>query len=173
MVSTLLVSLITLLQLAHSSPLSPRNEFNSLWYDAGLYGAYVDHEYVSSDHTPPKVNFLHSESCDPGFTFISPRGKSVPKPGPIILDPQGELIWMDDRYGQAMDFRVQQYRGEDYLTFWAGTDSGTHGTGSYYMVRGDHWSEVWCNMLTFSAAELFVRHRTRDDPLRRSGRRPP
>lgn len=131
------VFLITLLRLTHSSPLSPRNDFNSLWYDAGLYGAYVDHEYISSDRTPPKVNFLRSESCDPSFTFISPRGKSVPEPGSMILDAQGELIWMEDRFGQAMDFRVQQYRGEDYLTFWAGTDSGTHGTGSYYMVRND------------------------------------
>ncbi len=31
----------------------------------------------------------------------------VSTPGPVILDWQGELIWMEDQYGQAMDVKVQ------------------------------------------------------------------
>lgn len=137
MFSAWFLLLLVFPNLVRASPFSPQRDLNSLWYDAGLYGAYVDHHYASSDHVPPKVNFLQRQHCDSTFTFISPRGRSVPKPGPIILDSEGELVWMEDRFGQAMDFRVQQYRGEDYLTFWAGTDSGTHGTGSYYMVSLD------------------------------------
>ncbi|KAJ4516435.1 hypothetical protein HRR81_005974 [Exophiala dermatitidis] len=62
----------------------------------------------------------------------------VPHPGPIIMDARGELVWMEDRYGQAMDFKVQQYRGHDYLTFWTGEDSGTFGTGSYVMLDSSY-----------------------------------
>jgi hypothetical protein len=33
-----------------------------------------------------------------------------------------------------MDLQMQRYRGEDYLTFWAGSEAKGHGQGVYYMV---------------------------------------
>ena len=59
----------------------------------------------------------------------------VPRPGPVIMDARGELVWMEDKFGQAMDFKMQHYKGQDYLTFWTGSDSGTFGSGVYNMVR--------------------------------------
>lgn len=46
------------------------------------------------------------------------------------------MIWgPDHRYGEVYNFQVQMYKGEPYLTFWAGDDSvGGHGEGKYYMV---------------------------------------
>lgn len=58
----------------------------------------------------------------------------VSQPGPMIFDAEGELVWMEDTYGQALDVKVQSYRGEQYLTFWTGVDSGTFGTGRYIML---------------------------------------
>lgn len=108
--------------------------FNANWYDAGFYGAWVGHSYESFDLQSPRVNFLVHKSCDPAYTFLSPRGRSVPFPGPLLLDAEGELVWTEDRWGQAMDMKVQNYKGEDYITFWRGSDSGTHGSGTYLMV---------------------------------------
>ena len=65
---------------------------------------------------------------------MEPRGKVVESPGPMITDAQGELIWMEDSFGEVMDLKVQTYNGEDYLTFWSGIDDKTHGRGKYYMV---------------------------------------
>ena len=52
----------------------------------------------------------------------------------------GSLVWGPDRhYGEVYNFQVQQYKGEDYLVFWAGDDSiGGHGEGKYYMVYRPH-----------------------------------
>ena len=49
---------------------------------------------------------------------------------------RGAMIWGNDhRYGEVYNFQVQMYKGEPYLTFWAGDDSvGGHGEGKYYMV---------------------------------------
>ena len=57
----------------------------------------------------------------------------------MILDQDGTMIWSEhfpNQYGgQAYDFKVQRYRGEDYLTFWLGDDSVRgHGAGRFYMV---------------------------------------
>lgn len=68
----------------------------------------------------------------------------MPSPGPMILDADGELVWMEDRWGQAMDFRVQEYEGRDYLTFWRGVDSGTHGLGTYLMVGWGSGVDLLC-----------------------------
>lgn len=42
---------------------------------------------------------------------------------------------MEKKFGQSMDLKVQHYNGSDFLTFWAGTNDGTHGRGVYYMAR--------------------------------------
>ena len=57
----------------------------------------------------------------------------------MILDGRGELVWagyFENKFGpQAYNMMVQNYKGEDFLTFWVGTDSVRgHGTGFYYMV---------------------------------------
>ncbi|KAH7061254.1 ASST-domain-containing protein [Macrophomina phaseolina] len=118
---------------------APSRQSNPLWYDQGLYGAYPWRDYVSFGLASPRVNVLEeSVQCDPGYVFLEPRGRSVSSPGPMILDSDGNLVYMEDRYGEAMDFRPQKYRGDDYLTFWSGTDDGTHGRGSYYMLDSSY-----------------------------------
>lgn len=112
---------------------------NSYWYDWGLYGAYPRISYNSFSSASPWVNILKSDArCEDGYTFIEPRGDSVPYPGPIILDNDGELVWMETKYGQAMDVKVQSYRGNDYITFWHGDDSGWFGKGYYLMLDSSY-----------------------------------
>lgn len=111
----------------------------SYWYDWGLYGAYPRQSYESFSSASPWVNILQSdEKCDASYTFIEPRGNSVPYPGPIILDNEGSLVWMETKYGQAMDLKVQRYKGNDYITFWHGGDSGWFGRGYYLMLDSSY-----------------------------------
>lgn len=45
----------------------------------------------------------------------------------------------NDFGGQAYDFMVQNYKGEDYLTFWLGDDRVRgHGAGAYYLLNSSY-----------------------------------
>lgn len=110
--------------------------------DNGSFGYYPIRTYTTAkDITSPKTNFLQwSPQCDDGLLyFITPRGWSLPNPGPMILDTHGELVWnrhFDNKFGgQAYDLMVQTYQGQEFLTFWLGDDRVRgHGSGFYYMV---------------------------------------
>lgn len=111
--------------------------------DKGDHGYYPVRKYVTSRLKAPQTNFIQwSSECDDGlYYFITPRGWSVSKPGPMILDGAGSVIWSEhfsnEFGGQAYDLKVQSFQGEDYLTFWLGDDTiRGHGAGQYYMVSG-------------------------------------
>lgn len=106
-------------------------------FDRGWYGAYPVRTYVSTDITSPRLNVLSfSSECDTSlYTMISPRGVAVDEPSAMILDANGYLIWSQGGFNQVYNLMVQEYHGEQYLTFWGGDDTVKgHGAGFYYMV---------------------------------------
>lgn len=110
-------------------------------YDLGLLGLWPQISFQSFPLAAPRLSFLEwDESCANGFYFIAPRGSYVPNQKPIILDGRGNLVWTPEgQYGNeeaTTDFKVQTYRGQNVLTFWAGIEGEHHryGMGSYYMV---------------------------------------
>jgi hypothetical protein len=53
----------------------------------------------------------------------------------MILDSMGDFVWFKGGYNQVYNLMAQDYRGDRYLTFWAGDDAVLgHGAGYYYMV---------------------------------------
>jgi hypothetical protein len=63
--------------------------------------------------------------------------------GPMILDNEGRPVWLRpvrDEDQDAMDFKVQRYRGEPVLTWWQGMHSG-YGNGEY-LIFDDSYREV-------------------------------
>ena len=107
-------------------------------FDNGAYGPYPVRTYMSTRIVSPRPSYLQSDpKCNNGqYTFLTPRGVRVPEPGAMILDSAGNLVWWKGGYRQVYNLMVQEYRGEQYLTFWAGDDSVKgHGAGSYYMVN--------------------------------------
>ncbi|GAB1735798.1 hypothetical protein NU219Hw_g5143t2 [Hortaea werneckii] len=130
-----------------SDAAAPRPYDKSL--DIGIRGSYPAKKGISSKLTAPETNILRwSPECDDGrYHFIAPRGWKVPRPGPMILDAEGSMVWFqhfDNEFGgQAYDLKVQQYKGEDYLTFWLGDDRiRGHGAGEYYMLNSSY-DVVW------------------------------
>ncbi|KAI4845505.1 hypothetical protein E4T44_05577 [Aureobasidium sp. EXF-8845] len=52
-----------------------------------------------------------------------------------MLDGRGDLIWMDETFGPyVMNLKVQEYKGELYITFWSGDIGPGFGLGTYYML---------------------------------------
>lgn len=126
----LLVTWLSSSLLAQGAQVDPASVglYYSRWYDRGLFGIYPRQWYKSFKQGAPLLNFLQwDDRCDTGMTFMAPRGVMVYHPGPVIMDAKGELVWMEDKYGQAMDFKMQHYKGQDYLTFWRGKDGGNYG----------------------------------------------
>ncbi|KAK5126034.1 hypothetical protein LTR85_011389 [Meristemomyces frigidus] len=127
----------------NASPSQP--EYNEA-VDNGTFGYYPIRTYATAEGlTSPQTNFLQwSPRCDDGLSyFITPRGWSLPNPGPMILDRHGELVWSKhfaNKFGgQAYDFMVQTYDGQEFLTFWLGDDRVRgHGSGFYYMLNSSY-----------------------------------
>ena len=69
---------------------------------------------------------------------MGPTGQGVPQPGPVIMDPRGELIWMSQEWGSVMGFTMQTYKGKNYLTFWAGRKHGSTGKGDFFMLDSNY-----------------------------------
>ncbi|CAK7199562.1 hypothetical protein SEUCBS139899_002242 [Sporothrix eucalyptigena] len=123
---------------------------DAFWYDWGWYGFRPLQHFQSFGASPSRPYLLqHDPRCSAkkddkdtsegdDLIFVAPRGLSVSTPAPTIYDTRGNLVWMDTQWGQAMGVTVQQYRGEDFLTFWHGTDNGTFGKGMYYMLNSSY-----------------------------------
>lgn len=112
-----------------------RFRFGLSRYDLGFYGFGPSRTYYSFEESSPIVEISPADAkCDQRYTFLAPRGDSVEHPGPMILDSSGELVWMKYNWGTTQDFKVQRYRGEDYVTYWQGDEEDGHGRGSWYMV---------------------------------------
>lgn len=105
------------------------------WYDLGLRGLAPLRSYRSFNHSSIDVKFLRQDDrCSRDYLFLASRGSKT-EPGATILDHNGELIWRQPRMGdETHDFRVQEYKGKKYLTFWSGKPDKGGKIGSWYMV---------------------------------------
>ncbi|OJK00134.1 hypothetical protein ASPACDRAFT_13246, partial [Aspergillus aculeatus ATCC 16872] len=106
-------------------------------YDQGRMGSWPTELFRSTTTVGLAVNWVQtSPRCKVAgeYYLLAPRGASVHRPGPMILDPDGHLVWTRE-YGQTYNLNVQRYRGQEYLTFWVGSDADVgHGRGTYFMV---------------------------------------
>ena len=130
--------LLTLILLGFQWTTAQTTYEHSALYDWGYYGAFPQMDYESFGAKSIRPNLIQTdERCDDGYIFVEPRGHFVDTPGPVMLDNNGNLVWMQTGWGQAMDVKVQQFEGRNYITFWHGSDNGTFGEGYYLMVSGE------------------------------------
>ena len=110
------------------------------FYDLAVYGAYPEQEYVSFDLPSSQPNWVAwDDQCDTGNVFVTLGGPSIAHPGPSILDAHGGLVWTSEDFGSSvLNMRLQNYKGEKYLTFWAGQKAATMGQGEYYMLDSSY-----------------------------------
>ncbi|GAA6009171.1 hypothetical protein JCM10207_004294 [Rhodosporidiobolus poonsookiae] len=113
----------------------------SSWWDTP---APAQSFYSEPDLAPPEQNRLtyDASKASDNYTFLSYRSTAEgAQPAPLIMDNNGSLVWSgyDAGYTNSMDLRVQQYKGEDVLTFFQGDFfSGGYGNGSWYMLSSNY-----------------------------------
>ena len=80
----------------------------------------------------------------PGYVFCAPKnGPDEAGPGQdgcLILDNTGQPVWfrpVGTEAMDAMDFKLQVYRGEPVLTWWEGEHTG-YGQGEYLLMDGSY-----------------------------------
>ncbi|KAJ5579656.1 uncharacterized protein N7459_005641 [Penicillium hispanicum] len=134
------------------------------WYDLGYYGLGPSQGYVSFDEESPIVEISpYGAHCDQRYTFLAPRGDSVAHAGPMILDARGELVWMKYNWGTTQDFKVQRYKGQDYVTFWQGAEEDGHGRGSWYMLDSSYTPKFVVSPVGAMGGDLHEFHITKND----------
>ncbi|KAJ5114055.1 hypothetical protein N7456_002589 [Penicillium angulare] len=120
------------------------NRFRDEKYAHGFEGPFPSQLFSSFFAQGPILNYWEkSPACDDGlYTIISPRGTSVRHSGPMILDNEGHMVWFKE-YKTTYNANVYEYKGERYLTFWAGDDTVRgHGEGTLYMLNS-HYEEKY------------------------------
>ncbi|KAI9373531.1 ASST-domain-containing protein [Aspergillus egyptiacus] len=134
MLCPFLLSLASSLSLVHASDLIyPEPDGSGLW---------PTKIYRSTSVLGPYVYFTARDSAcdDDEYTFLSPRGEGVAVRGPTILGQNGELVWSSQfKYERAYNLDVHTYKGQDYLTFWAGDENDNgHGDGTIFMLDSSY-----------------------------------
>ncbi|MBA2510228.1 MAG: arylsulfotransferase family protein [Rubrobacteraceae bacterium] len=97
------------------------------------------------DLRPPAVSVARrSEGTAPGYVFVAPKngpGETGPgQRGPMIVDDEGRPVWfrpLETEGVDAMDFKVQRYKGRPVLTWWQGLHT-TYGLGEYALLDGSY-----------------------------------
>ncbi len=87
---------------------------------------FPTHTFYSNNSIHPPLVWVSGTDPDPmasGDIFLD--AQNAIQAGPLILDPQGRLIWFDPiRHGFAHDVAVQSYQGQAVLTYWQSTGGG-------------------------------------------------
>jgi hypothetical protein len=110
----------------------PAGGFRTLhWPPAGRVPGDVQTFHSRPDLQPVSISVSKRGDPGSGDIFLAPQWGPL-QDGPMILDPNGNVVWFERLRGNASaaDFRVQRYLGQPVLTWWQGTlDSGV-GEGS-------------------------------------------
>ena len=92
------------------------------------------------DLDPPAVRMDRRPSIPVGGrVFVAPEEGPV-QSGPMILDPNGALVWFQPvpRGQVATDFKVQRYLGQRVLTWFEGYIGSGAGNGEDYIVNSSY-----------------------------------
>jgi hypothetical protein len=93
----------------------------------------------------PIVTVQRDDAPTGGDFLLAPKG-TTGKAGPMIVRPDGQLVWFHPlASGEAFDLNVQRYQGRDVLTWFQGEVVDGHGEGedviessSYHTVAVVH-----------------------------------
>lgn len=101
------------------------------------------------DLNPPKIDIdvrsQPSEEENDLKTFLAPKGQTADDEdswvGGLILDADGEPVWIRQGSGQMWDLRIQEYKNEPVLTWWEGLAETPETAGEVVMLD-DSYNEI-------------------------------
>lgn len=93
---------------------------------------------VSESWLHPPLVSVAGQDPDPGQGDIFIDAQNSIQAGPMILNPDGQLIWFQPTYGAGFDFQVQQYEGQSVLTYWSGKVTNGVGAGEDVILNHNY-----------------------------------
>jgi arylsulfotransferase ASST len=118
-----------------AAPIPPLPLGPPLLSGSGVQTFHSRHDLIPMRVTVPTLR----SGIAPGDVFLgkfnAPLQRGSGQNGPMILDPQGHLVWLQPITAAntlATDVRVQRYQGQPVLTWWQGLinrGTGLHGEG--------------------------------------------
>ncbi|MCB7135675.1 arylsulfotransferase family protein [Cellulosimicrobium marinum] len=104
------------------------------------------HRFRTTDLVAPVLPVTHGPAApaedDDALYVLGPKRSEAPKKGPLIVDAQGEPVWIAPEDVPAYDVRVQELDGERVITYYVGqSDFVGHGFGDI-VVLDDTYTEV-------------------------------
>jgi len=105
----------------------------------------VQHFHSAPGLEPASVTVTkNSAPASAGDIFLAPQFGPA-QDGPMILDPQGRLVWFDPTSMASKllttDFRTQTLFGQPVLTWWRGYTNSGSGRGAGYIYSSDYEPE--------------------------------
>ena len=83
--------------------------------------------FASTGLTTPVVTSWRTGTTAPGLVFVT---QQVAGFNGSIMEESGEPVWIEPTTANLTDLKVQQFEGRPVLTYWTGTSTGGHGSGS-------------------------------------------
>jgi hypothetical protein len=122
------------------------------WPTAGYAVRHDIRETSTWTHTFNSINWIHpplvftsgkepdAKCCGDIFTDVH---RAFVQAGPLILNPQGQLIWFDPipDGGAGFNAQVQRYEGQQVLTYWQGYTGNGYGSGED-VILNHHYQVV-------------------------------
>ena len=94
------------------------------------------------DLRPPAVEVTKkARGTTPGYIFVAPEKSHARQGGSLMVDDRGRVVWfrpLPGKYGRAMNFEVQSYRGRPVLT-WMETPGKF---ASEYVISDSSYREI-------------------------------
>jgi hypothetical protein len=91
------------------------------------------HTFRSINWIHPPIVWMSGTDPDPNSSgdIFADVHRAYLQAGPLILNPDGELIWFNPipNRGAAFNTEVQRYNGQQVLTYWQGYTQSGHGSG--------------------------------------------
>lgn len=96
------------------------------------------------DLTAPRIDVVRpvysagEQAPDPAeerLFFLGVKGDRSPLVAPLVVDADGQPVWIGEAGGNVYDVRVQTYRGEPVLTYWRGTVAEGYGEGEIVVLN--------------------------------------
>ena len=124
-----------------SNPVSPLPVLH--WPPASRSRNDVQFYHSRKDLSPVSVSVTKRGATADGDIFVAPQWGPA-QDGPMILDPNGNLVWFDRMKGNTSvaSFTQQRYQGQPVLTWWQGTMAAGVGASGEDVIFNSAYKEI-------------------------------
>jgi hypothetical protein len=113
------------------------------WPPAGRSSSDTQFYHSRKDLAPVSVTVTKHGATGDGDIFLAPQWGPV-QDGPMILDPNGNLVWFDRMRGDTSvaSFSEQTYQGKPALTWWEGTMAAGVGASGQDIIFDNTYKQI-------------------------------